>query len=77
MNEIIYDYVDSKQHYCLQYHVAATDMNALRKKTTLEAVAYLGFPAPADKLNLGLPPARSWQDKIKETLQSDTLLATT
>jgi len=43
--EIKYDYVDSKQHFYLQYHVAATDIKALRKKqTTLEAVANLGFP---------------------------------
>jgi len=33
LNEIKYDYVDSKQHFYLQYHVAATDMKALRKKT--------------------------------------------
>jgi len=58
LNEIKYDYVDSKQHFYLQYHVAATDMKALRKKqTTLQAVAYLGFPAPGDKLSLELPPS--------------------
>jgi len=58
LNEIKYDHVDSKQHFYLQYHVAATDMKALRKKqTTLEAVAYLGFPAPGDKLSSGLPPS--------------------
>jgi len=33
LNEIKYDYIDSKQHFYLQYHVAATDMKALRKKT--------------------------------------------
>jgi len=33
LNKIKYDYVDSKQHFYLQYHVAATDMKALRKKT--------------------------------------------
>jgi len=33
LNEIKYDYVDSKQHFYLQYHVAATDMKALCKKT--------------------------------------------
>jgi len=33
-------------------------MKTLRKEqTTLEAVAYLGFPAPGDKLSLGLPPS--------------------
>jgi len=56
LNEIKYDYVDYKQHFYLQYHVAATDMKALRKKqTTLEALAYLGFPAPGNKLSLGIP----------------------
>jgi len=56
LNEIKYDYVDSKQHFYLQYHVAATDMKALcKKQTTLEAVVYLGFPAPGDKLSLGAP----------------------
>jgi len=31
-------------------------MKALCKKTTtLEAVAYLGFPTPGDKLSLGAP----------------------
>jgi len=56
LNEIKYDYVDSKQHSYLQYHVAATDMKALRKKqTTHKAAAYLGFAVPVDKLSLGLP----------------------
>jgi len=32
LNEIKYDYADFKQHFYLQYHVAATDMKALRKK---------------------------------------------
>jgi len=32
LNEIKYDYVDSKLHFYLQYHVAATDMKALCKK---------------------------------------------
>jgi len=42
LHEIKYDYVASKQHYYLQYHLAATDIKALRKKqTTLEAVAHL------------------------------------
>jgi len=52
-------------------------MKALRKKqTTLQAMVYLGFPAPGDKLSLlrHSHPARSWQHKIKETLQSDALL---
>jgi len=57
LNEIKYDYVDCKQHF-YQYHVAATDMKTLcKKQTTLEAVAYLGFPMPGDKLSLGLPPS--------------------
>jgi len=56
LNEFKYDYVDSKQHLYLQYHVAATDMKALRKKqTTLQAVVFLGFPAPGNKLSLGTP----------------------
>jgi len=53
LTEIKYDYVDSKQHFYLQYHVAAIDMKTLRKKqTTLQAVAYLEFPTPGDKLSL-------------------------
>jgi len=66
-----------KQHFYLQYHVAATDMRALRKK-------------PNDTSSSGVPRVsrawgqtqlrhshlvRSWQHKIKETLQSDALLA--
>jgi len=73
-----YEYVDSKLLFYLQYHVAATDMKALCKKhTTLPAVAYLGLPAPGDKLSLlsHSHPAHSWQHKIKETLQSEALLA--
>ena len=77
LNEIKYDYVESKQHFYLQYHVAATDMKALRKKSS-------------DTWSSGVPrvsrawgqtqfrhshPARSWQHKIKETLKSDALLA--
>ena len=56
MNEIKYDYVDSKQHFYVQYRVAATDVKALcKKQTTLQAVAYLGFPAPGNKLSLSAP----------------------
>jgi len=56
LNEIKYNYVDSKQHVYLQYHVPATDMKALRRKqTTLQAVTYLGFPAAGDKLSSGAP----------------------
>ena len=56
LNETTYNYVDSKQHFCLQYHVSATDIKALRKKqTTLQAEAYLGFRAHGDKLSLGAP----------------------
>jgi len=48
-------------------------MKALcKKQTTFQAVAYLGFTAPGDKSS---HPVRSWQHKIKETLQSDALLA--
>ena len=50
LNEIKYDYVDSKQLFYPQYHVATSDMKALcKKQTTLQAVAYLGFTAPVDK----------------------------
>jgi len=48
LNEIKYDYVDSKQHFYLQYHAAATDMKALRKKindTSSSGVPW--FPAPS------------------------------
>jgi len=76
LNEFKYDYVDFTQHFYLQNHVAATDMKALcKQQTTLQAVAYLGFTASGDKLSLSAPKARSWQHKIKETLQSDALLA--
>ena len=76
LNEIKYDYVDSEQHFYPQYHVAATDMKALcKKQTTLQEVVNLGFTACGDQTQLKRSPARSWQHKIKETLQSDTLLA--
>jgi len=56
LNKIEYDYVDSKQHFYVQYTVAATDMEPLCKKhTTLEAVAYLGFTALGDKLSFNAP----------------------
>jgi len=56
LNEIKYDDVDSKQHFCLQYHVAATDMKALcKKQTALQAVVYLGFTARGDELSLSAP----------------------
>jgi len=45
LNEIKYDYVNSKQHFYLQYHVAATDMKKLRKKTNVTWKWHtLGFP---------------------------------
>jgi len=56
LNETKYGYVDSKQHFYLQYYVAATDVKALcKKQTTLQAVAYLGFTARRDKLSLSAP----------------------
>ena len=65
MNEIKYGYVESKQHFYLQYHVAATDLKALcKKQTTLETVVYLGFPAPGDKLSLSA--AQPVRGSIKE-----------
>jgi len=38
LNEIKYDYVDSKQHFYLQYHVSATEN---RHETTLQKQATL------------------------------------
>ena len=56
MREIKYDYIDFKQHFYLQWLVAATVVKALSKKqTTLQEVAYPGFPAPGDQLSLGTP----------------------
>ena len=54
--EIKYDYADSKHDFYLQYHVAATEKKTIcKKQTTLQAVAYLGFTAPGDKLSLSAP----------------------
>jgi len=33
---------------------------------TLQAVVYIGFPAPGDKLSLKRSLARSWQHEMKE-----------
>jgi len=67
LNEIKYDYADSKQHFYLQYRVAATDMTAhCKKQTTLQAVAYLGFPRLGTNSVLGSHPARSWQQMAYE-----------
>ena len=33
---------------------------------TLQAVVYIGFPAPGDQLSLKRSPARSWQHEMKE-----------
>jgi len=75
LNVFKYDYVDFKQHFCLYYQVAATDMKELcKKQTTHQAVAYLRFTVPGDKLSLGLPPSPFVAASIKETLQSDALL---
>jgi len=50
-------------------------MKALCKKTTtLQAVECFGFTAPG-QTQFKRSPARLWQHKIKETLQSDALLA--
>jgi len=50
-------------------------MKALcKKQTTLQAVAYLGFPAPGDKLSFG-PPTQPVRSSSKKTLESDALLA--
>ena len=76
LNEIKYDYVDSKQLFYAQYDVAATDIETTlqKKQTTLQTVAYLGFNAWGQTQFKRSHPARSWQHKIKETLQSDALL---
>jgi len=58
LNEIKYDYVDSKQHFYLQYHVAATDMKALRRKTSDTWSS--GVPRVSrawEQISLGLPPS--------------------
>jgi len=56
LNEMKYDYVDSKQHFYPQYHVAATDMKAhCKKQTTLQALVYLPFTTHGDKLSLSAP----------------------
>jgi len=77
LKEIKYDYVDSKQHFYLQYHVAAN-----RHESTLQkANDILSSCVPRVSSAWGQiqfrhsHPARSWQHKIKEALQSDVLLA--
>jgi len=51
-----------------------TDMKPLcKKQTTLQAVAYLEFTPPGDKLSLSAPSPLG-QHKITETLQTDALL---
>ena len=37
-----------------------------KKQMTLQAVVYIGFPAPGDKLSLKRSLARSWQHEMKE-----------
>jgi len=44
LNEIKYDYLDSKQHLYLQYHVAATDMKRCKKNDTSSVVRTSGLP---------------------------------
>jgi len=76
LNEIKYDYVDSKQHFYLQYHAAATDMKALCKKTNdTSSSGVLRVYCAWGQTQIMHSPARLWQHKIKETLQSDALLA--
>jgi len=77
LNEIKYDYVDSKQHFYPQYHVAATEN---RHETTLQKTnetSSSGIPRVYrawGQTQFKRSPARSWQHKIKEKLQSDALL---
>ena len=58
LNEIKYDYVDSKQHFYLQYHVAATEN---RHETTLQKIN--------DASSSGVPRVyRAWgQNQFKRT----------
>ena len=77
LNEIIYDYVDSKQLFYQQYHVAATDMKALcKKQATLQSSGVPRVCCSYGQNQFKCSPALSWQHKIKETLQFDALLAT-
>jgi len=58
LNEIKYDYVEFKQHFYLTCCSNRRESTFQKKQTTLEAVAYLGFPAPRDKLSLGIIGAK-------------------
>jgi len=46
LNEIKYDYVDSKQHFYQQYHVTATDMCNTQDATSGDSKGGLGGPWP-------------------------------
>jgi len=77
LKEIKYDYVDSKQHFlstvlcCSNRHEStlqkANDTSSSGVPRVSRAWGQIQF-RPSH-------PARSWQHKIKETLQSDSLLA--
>ena len=77
LNEIKYDYVDSKQHFYLQYHVTATEN---RHETTLQKTndtSSSGVPRvyrASGQTQFRRSTARSWQHKIKEKLQSHASL---
>jgi len=75
LNEIKYDYVDSKQHFYLQYHVGATDMKALQKTNDTWSSGVPRVYRAWGQAQFKCFPARLWQDKIKQALQSDAWLA--
>jgi len=76
LNEIKYDYADSKQHFYLQYHVAATEN---RHETTLQKTNDISssgvprvYPAWGQTQFKRSQPVRG--SIKKETLRSDALL---
>ena len=76
LNEINYNYVDSKQHFYLQYHVAATDIKALcKKQTALQALCTSSSPRFGTNSVQTLLSSPFVATYNKETLQSDALLA--
>jgi len=60
----------------VQYHVAATDVKALCDKQTTPSNGVPRVSRAWEQTQFRRShPARSWQHKIKETLQADALLA--
>jgi len=73
LNEIKYDYVGFKQHFYLQHRVAAIYMKILQKTNISSSGVARVSRAWGQTKRFHL--VRSWQHKIKYTLQSDALLA--